>query len=216
MWAVAEHNVGAGINRRMCESFDIPSVFADKTFLTVGNMGLILSFGPSVKRNYHYVGLLSQFLDHPAQFCEIRYVKIVGSVAELSDAYLQSLALYYRRLAYALQAHGRQTCTAQSRHGRFAARMSEVVDVVVGDSHEVESGIDEIVHIFRRHAEYVVSLGIAHLAALARTIQKTAFEIATRNIDTPEDAVGVGKQIAAPRLAAGANRGLSRGKWYPS
>lgn len=140
----------------------------------------------------------SQFLDHPAQFCEIRYVKIVGSVAELSDAYLQSLALYYRRLAYALQAHGRQTCTAQSRHGRFAARMSEVVDVVVGDSHEVESGIDEIVHIFRRHAEYVVSLGIAHLAALARTIQKTAFEIATRNIDTPEDAVGVGKQIAAP------------------
>lgn len=99
MWPVAEHHVGAGINRRMCESFDIPSVFADKTFLTVGNMGLVLSFGPSMKRNNHYVSLFSQLLDHPAQFCEICDVKIVGSVAELSDAYLHAFALYYRRLA---------------------------------------------------------------------------------------------------------------------
>ena len=59
MGPVAEHHVGAGINRRMCESFDIPSVFADKTFLTVGNMGLVLSFGPSMKRNNHYVSSLT-------------------------------------------------------------------------------------------------------------------------------------------------------------
>ena len=91
----------------------------------------------------------------------------------------------------------------EDAHRFAAAVLAEVARVVVGEAHDVEARVDQVLHVARRSAEEVAELRVlADLEGLA-AVAHDALEVAEGDVRRAQDGRRVREGAGADRRAGG-------------
>lgn len=139
-------------------------------------------------------GIPSHLADHTLHLVIVHQVEGTHVVAELRERHFHTVAFHHGILAFAAPSRIGYPGILQIAEGPLASLLAEVGGMVVGDSHEVEARIHEIIHILCRSAESI-AVGTLLLGS-GRSVEHRTFQISRGYVCAAEQSLDIIEEIA--------------------